>query len=257
MELTRDIWIGAILGACLSAIVIPGVFLLARATWNWWLETRPARRLLAGIAHQDEQCKIFIRDLVLPQNASVLSVEPRVGIGRVPNVTELWPDVDAKAAADVFNVLGNVGKTRNIEIVRISEDTGQWNSHIVVLGAQANKSFDFYRLMRNVAFRVDHQNIIESSTGEVVPRADGYGYGIILKATNPFKTHGKKGVALLIGGFGTLGTAAAGHYFRENYRELGKAFGRSDFGVLVRASVTGGEQAVERLHEWDRAIKGS
>ena len=257
MELTRDIWTGAILGAVLGAMVIPGVFWLIRLVKNWWSETRPAMNLLEGMAHQDEPCKIFIRDLLLSQDATVLSLEPRVGWGRVPNVSELWPQVDAQAAADVFGVLGDVGKTQNVEIVRMSEDAGQWDSHIVVIGAQAGKSFDFYRHMNNAAFRVDDQNIMDSATAEVVQREQGYGYGIILKATNPFKSQGRKGVAFLIGGFGTFGTATAGHYFREHYKELGRTFGRNDFGIVVRASVTAGEQAIERLSQWDRVMKGS
>ena len=84
-------------------------------------------------------------------------------------------------------------------------------------------------------------------------RKEGFGYGIILKALNPFKTPGPRGIGILIGGFGVLGTAAAAaYYFKENFRELGKEFGMDCFGIAVRAPVTAGEQAVERIREWDR-----
>lgn len=256
MELTRDIWTGAILGAVLGSIIIPGAFGLARLAQRGWRRTRPAMKLLEAMARQDEPCKVFIRDLILENNATVIAVEPRVGIGRVPNVKELWPQADAQAAACVFSILGSVGKTQNVEIVRMSEDPGQWDSHVVVIGAQAAKSFDLYRHMKNVAFRVDGQNIIDQTTDELVQQEKGYGYGIILKATNPFKKRGREGVAFLIGGFGAPGTAAAGHYLRENFRSLGRTFGRSDFGIVVRTSITAGEQAVERLPKWDRVLKG-
>jgi len=136
----------------------------------------------------------------------------------------------------------------------MSEDAGEWNCHIIVLGAQANRSYDFYKHLKNVAFRMDGEQIYENSSGNVVKREDGFGYGIILKAINPFKTTSPQGIGILIGGFGVLGTAAAAHYFREHYKALGKEFGAKWFGIVVRAPVTAGEQAVERLSVWDRAF---
>ena len=52
--------------------------------------------------------------------------------------------------------------------------------------------------------------------------------GIIIKARNPHKLP-NGGVAFLIGGFGTLGTEAAGYYFRTRFKELGKRFGKKNF----------------------------
>jgi hypothetical protein len=166
---------------------------------------------------------------------------------------ELWGDVDGKAVANIFNVLGRVGKSHNVNIVRMSEDVGEWNAHIFVIGAQSQKSFDFYRLMKNVVYRVDVDNIIDNRDEQQVPREDEYGYGIVMKASNPFYSDGD-GVAFLIGGYGALGTAAASYYFREHYQSLGSEFGTDCFGIVVRARVSAGEQAVERVREWDRRI---
>jgi len=252
MKLSADIWTGAILGAALGSLVIPGVLYLVRSLTRWWHETRPPLKLLEGLASQEEPCRIFVRDLLVPKDSPLISVDPGVGIGTVPNVLELWPDVEGRGAASVFNVLGQVGKTRNIEIVRMSQDVGEWNCHVVVLGAQANKAFDFYRLMKNVAFRMDAENIYDAVSGEPLKRVQGFGYGIILKASNPFKTEGRRGIGFLLGGYGTLGTAAAAYYFREHFRQLGKEFGNDCFGIVVRAPVTAGEEAVERLKHLDR-----
>jgi len=113
------------------------------------------------------------------------------------------------------------------------------------------KSFDFYQSMQGVCYRIDGQGIYDSQSGKEVVREKDFGYGIILKARNPFKP-GSAGVAFLIGGFGVLGTAAAAYYFKENLVRLGKEFGRDCFGVVVRAPVTAGEQAVERLRSLDK-----
>ena len=251
--MTRDTWEGAILGAVLGSIVIPGVLWLIDRTAHWWRDSQPARQLFGGIADETERCKIFVRDFLIGADTKLFSVEPRVGIGVVPNVQHLWPDVEGRAVGGLFNVLGQVGKTRGIEIVRMSEDAGEWNCHVIVLGAQSNKSYDFYKHLKNVAFQMDGEQIFENATGNIVKREDGFGYGIILKSFNPFKTTSPQGVGILIGGFGVLGTAAA-HYFRERYRSLGKEFGARCFGIVVRAPITAGEQAVERLSLWDRTF---
>ncbi|MBI2918618.1 MAG: hypothetical protein HYY01_11600 [Chloroflexi bacterium] len=174
-----------------------------------------------------------------------------MGIGLVANVRELWADVDARALSHIFNALGRVGRHKNIQIVRMSEDQGLWNTNLIVIGGQSQKSFDFYKEMQEVFYRMDAENITDSVQVKSVPRDPRYGYGIILKARNPHKTGGN-GVALLIGGFGTLGTAAAGYYFAQHLEDLGRQFGTKCFGVVVRTSVTAGEQAVERVTQYDR-----
>ena len=252
--MTRDMWEGAILGAVLGSLVIPGALWLVNRFARWRWDSRPARQLFGGIADEAERCKIFVRDFLIEADAKLISVEPRVGIGVVPNVNHLWADVEGRAVGGLFNVLGQVGKTRGIEIVRMSEDAGEWNCHVIVLGAQANKSYDFYKHMKNVAFRMDGNQIYENATGNVVERKDDFGYGIILKSLNPFKTTSPPGVGILIGGFGVLGTAAASHYFQEHYKSLGKEFGSRCFGIVLRAPITAGEEAVERLSVWDRTF---
>jgi hypothetical protein len=237
----------------LGSLVIPTVLEIGKALVTWYRTSRPARKLLGNLARQEERCRVFVRDFILPSGSNILSIEPRRGAGIVPNVVELWPDVEGRALASVFTVFGRVGKTQNVEIVRMSQDVGQWNCHVVVLGAQAGKPEDFFRLMNNVTYRVDGDEIWNNQTNQRVEREDGFGYGIILKALNPFKTDGP-GVAFLIGGYGTLGTAAAGYYFREHFEQLGRDFGKDCFGVVVRASVTAGEESVERISGLDRRI---
>jgi len=228
--------------------VIPVIQWLIKKIQIWWRESRPANRLFEGIACQSEACRIFVRDFYIDRDSKLISFEPRVGVGYVPNVLELLPDADGRAVASILNILGQVGKTEEIEVIRMSQDTaGEWNSHVFVIGGQSNKSYDFYRSMENVAYRMDDQNMYDAATDQRIRVEQGFGYGIILKALNPFKTGGKRGIGFLIAGFGAFGTKVATYYFREHFLQLGKEFGRDCFGILVRASVTAGEQAVERL----------
>jgi hypothetical protein len=241
-------WLSLFLGF----IVVPAGLYLFKFLANWWQHTRPAHRLLEGICDKSELCKIFVRDLILDSNSKVLAFEPRLGIGIVPNVPKLYAEVEGKGIAYIFNVLGQAGKTQNIELIGMGEDIkGEWNSNVIMLGAQSQKHMDYYRLMRKVAYRVDAQNIYNAQTDNIIPRENGFGYGIILKAENPYKSGPKKGIAFLIGGYGVLGTIAAAYYFRQHFKQLGKEFGTDCFGVVVRAPVTAGEEAVERMNNLD------
>jgi hypothetical protein len=95
--MTRDTWEGAILGAVLGSLVIPGVLWLIHRATHWWRDSRPARQLFGGIANEAEHCKILVRDFMIGADTKLISVEPRVGIGVVPNVQHLWPDVGETA----------------------------------------------------------------------------------------------------------------------------------------------------------------
>jgi len=63
--MTKDTWEGAILGAALGSLVIPAVLKSIDLLGKWWRNSRPARKLLQGIADQNEKSKIFVRDLAL------------------------------------------------------------------------------------------------------------------------------------------------------------------------------------------------
>jgi len=171
-------------------------------------------------------------------------------VGFVPNVHELWPRVEGVAISNLFNLFGQVHKTKNTQIIEMSKDTGLWSSHIIVLGAQAQKCYDFYSQMKDVAYYMDPE-LKDKKTGVLIPKDTGYGYGIILKTTNP---HFKNGIGILIGGYGVLGTEAAGYYFAKNCAQLGKLFKRKNFGIIIRASVTAGVESTERLIEYDRCF---
>jgi hypothetical protein len=61
-SLSNDTWLGLIIGAILSAIVIPLVFYGIRRFRNWLMTSRPRNRILGPIAKNSEECTIFVRD---------------------------------------------------------------------------------------------------------------------------------------------------------------------------------------------------
>jgi len=238
--------------------IVPEVAIAAvRGVWRWWRVTRPARKVLGRAAEQHELLRVFVRDFFVDPSRPLVVRDGATGpVGHVVNIHRLWSDVESRGVAYILNALGEVGKTKQIDIVQMSDDPGLWDSHLVVLGAQAQKCLDFYERMESVAFRMDGHDIYDvQQGGKPIPRPEPFGYGIILKARNPFLRGGRAGTALLLGGFGTLGTAAAARYFRDHLADLGRQFGNRCFGVVVRAPASAGEQAVERLQEYDRSFK--
>jgi len=92
--MTRDTLEGVILGAVLGSLIIPAVLKIMHKLGTWWRHLKPGMKPLQTIAEQEEKCKIFVRDFFIKQDAELYLIEPRLGIGKVPNVHELWPDVE-------------------------------------------------------------------------------------------------------------------------------------------------------------------
>lgn len=218
---------------------------------NWWIFKVPARKVLQQIADNKTEVNIFVRDFFIQPNTQLLAREGLNGpIGIVPNVHELWPRVEGIGLAKILNTLGQIDKNEKIIITEMGKDPGIWNKNIIILGAQTQKCFDFYSKMNEVAYKVTAQNIIRISTGKVIKRDPRYGYGIILKCKNPFVLN-NKGIGILVGGYGVLGTEATTYYLSQHLADLGKDFGSKSFGIVIRASISAGVQSTERLKKYD------
>jgi hypothetical protein len=246
--LAAGLGIGALLGVLLSTIVLV-----------WYKKSRPYRLILEGMTHNNELCLISIRHLFIDDTTfeatPLRECLPRFGItAPVSNVRDLCADVDGIALANVLNVLGQAGKSENIRIIRTSEDRGEWNGHLIVIGGESQQSCEFCSSMQPIFYRLRSTDIYDTTEDCGILQEPGFVYGVILKARNP-KRAGRPGVALLIGGLGPGGTEAASYYLREHLDELGREFGSNCFGIVVRASVAAGVQSAERLLQYDRVEK--
>jgi len=233
---------------------IPSAF---RRISEWWNYRRPAGKVLDSFLKDNQGLKIFVKDLFVPDNTwnspKLFSKEGDI-LQKNPNIHKVWPDVEAKAVAQLSNLLGDLGKKKGIEIVEMSEGYDDWESNMMVLGAQAVKCREFYKVMNKVAYGVDDNSIFNIETKKPIKMESGYGYGIIIKASNPYVKSGN-GQGILLGGFGVLGTKASVYYFIRNIHKLGKKFGDKNFGVVVRARIASGEQSTRRLKKYDKVYE--
>ena len=231
---------------------IPSILKYAK---QWCKFNRPAGKVLGSMIDDKEKLKIFVKDLIVPNNTldnpKLVSIE---GIFKQynPNIEKVWPEVEARGIARILNLLGCLGKKDNLDIIEMSKGYDMWNSNLIILGAQAFKSREFYRVMEDVGYFMDEKEIYDNETKEIIKREKEYGYGLIIKAKNTKLIESKDGIGILLGGFGTLGTLAANYYFCNNISQLGKEFGNKYFSIVVRARIISGEQSVERLRDLDK-----
>lgn len=231
-------------------------FSLGQKVWRWFQFTMPARQVLGVAVDNKSVIRVYIKDLIVPDNTpsnpKLLSEEGQ-SLMYHPNIRKVWPEVEGRALAQIFNLFGELGKTKRLEVVEMSEGYNQWNTDMIVLGAQAVKCRDFYVVMDEVGYRVDDHQIYDAETGTIIPRDSEYGYGLIMKAKNKQKSNG--GIGILLGGYGTLGTEAAVDYFVKNIAQLGKEFHGKSFSIIVRAKISAGRESAKRIKKYDKSWK--
>ena len=231
---------------------LPSVYSRFKEWYNFKL---PAGKVIGSIIDNKILVRIFLKDLEVPgntiDNPKLISKEGNFE-QKHPNIDKVWPEVEGRGIAELLNLLGHLGKKDKTEIIEMSRGYNQWDSNLIILGAQAVKSMEFYQIMDKVGYYVDEDNIYDFDTKQPVNRKFGYGYGLIIKAENPNLPGGKKGIGILLGGYGTLGTLAAVHYFCNNINQLGKEFGGKYFSIIVRARAASGQQSARRLRSLDR-----
>lgn len=226
---------------------------------RWYQFTRPSNKLLGKIVDNKNLVRIYVKDFIVRDNTtSSPKLFSREGptTQAHPNIEKVWAEAEGRGVAMLLNLFGELGKRDKLEIVEMSKGYDSWDTDMIVLGAQAMKCMDFYEVMEDVAYSMDERHIYDKKSRDIIPREepDKYGYGIILKAKNPQMSRG--GVGILLGGYGVLGTQAAIYYFIKNIANLGKEFNNKNFGLIVRAKVSAGEQSVKRLKKYDRVFDG-
>jgi len=244
--------INTVLGAILGSVIIPFILWGIKNLIRWIRSNKQKLKVLGTFANNNVNSTIFFRDLVLAPKSKVIAQDPPFMLSETPNIRDLWPAVEGKAIALILNLLGEINKTKNIIVKPMSTDQGELDTNVMVLGAQAKKSFDFYSNMDDVGYRMGVDEIYDNQTDEIIVREEGFGYGIIIKARNPHYVKAPDSPAFLIGGYGVLGTIAAAYYFRNHINDLAKKFGKSPFSIIVRAPINAGEEAVQRLSSYDK-----
>jgi hypothetical protein len=214
---------------------------------------RPAVKIFGKLLKSKTFIKIYARDLKVidntPNNPKLFAFSMDGTLWQHPNIDSVWPEVEVVASQDLIRLFTEL-KKEEIIVGKMS-DQKNWDENIIILGAQADSSLKFYEIMKNVGYKMDEKEIYDNDSKEIIPKEEGYGYGIIMKAKNPYLKNNCD-YSFLVGGFGILGTEAASLYFYKNLKELSESFGKKYFSCIIRASISGGKYSVKRLQEYDK-----
>jgi hypothetical protein len=230
--------LGVLLGG-IVAWVIPEFIAQLRARWE---TTKPLCRMLSPLHTNSVPTVIFLASLY-PKGVSIfekpaphelqktMTVEPHYGTPWV--LTE----GDTLALGYLMSLLGKVGRTENISIVRDDSGLDFADVNVVCIGSpksnivarQLNDSF------KGIPLRFSTEGgrqVLRADDASAMWRADtDYDYGVLVKARSDYNSMRS---VFLIAGISYPGTAGAGYYLWHQWRSIAASVGDRPFGLVLR-----------------------
>ncbi len=242
-SISYEIWIGAIIGAIISALFMLFFSFLKGIIFKI-KEQLPVRKVVGDFANDEQICSIFLKNLY-SHNYEYLSNEPNFFPPYTKNTQREWQNIpfviansDFQAATDFTNILGQIGKRKNIIFRSIENEWDLWSENILSIGGNY-KTEKIFELSNNKYVEITENNSFKfNDHSELFFSKDNNDFGLIYKATNPATQ--KK--CFVIMGIGVEGTKAASYYFRTNLSQIGKMFGKNDFALLVKIKIGQGRE---------------
>lgn len=239
----------------ISAFLIPIVIFLGSKILVWWNSTRPSKLLFKSCLGKDNDILIFHSQMSgaddnynfnpnqkyitrypdpLPSNHSNLGVQQK------KNIDPVLSEAETECLTDVYNILGIVGKVKNINIGDLIDDWNMWSCPIISVGFNPKTiklmekcdPIHFELLLPRGELKVKDCNI---SFGSRVPNDAGIVQKTFIKDTDI--------PVFILAGLGTMGTSSAGYVLKQNFVEIGKLFGSVPFCIFLKVKIDEGRAA--------------
>lgn len=234
--------ITSLLGSILATFLI----LLTRLAFYKIRDMFPARALFKGIVGSDDPFLVFIVRLIDPQREGRFLtpvpcwhavVTPQEEYDRRQHIPWVNSIDETYSVAHILNVLGIVGRRKNIRIVFVDRDYDQWDAPMFILGGnwkarRAFESCDPYFVFRDNSF------ILEPTSETFSPSTLDNDMGLLQKMINPTTGY----PVWLAMGWRGAGTNAASYAIWKWWKELGILFGSRTFGLLLEMNDRDGWQ---------------
>lgn len=237
-----------------SSFLIPIVLGMYKLLVNYWVRTRPLNLLLNGFGNKTKLTLVFLSQLhscekdgslIHDQKYFVLSPSPMPGIKNVmrkhmrQNIDPVWSEGDGECLADIYNVFGKSNKGENIRIADTILDWSEWAESTISIGFNP-KSEKLIEKCDPIYFELKGDNLaipkLDISLDSFVPNDAGIIQKTFIKNSDT--------PVLILAGLGTLGTSAAGYYFKKECISLGKLYGSEPFCVLFNVKSDEGRTSV-------------
>lgn len=237
-----------------SSILIPIMIGIYKGVYDYWVRTRPLELLLKGFGEKKESVLVFLSQLhscedngtaIHNQKYYILSPNPMPGIKNSmkvhlrKNIDPVWSEGDGECLADIFNVFG---KSKNGENMRIADtifDWNEWTKSTVSIGFNP-KTEKLMEKCNPVHFRYQDGILSIPKAGATLSSHVPNDAGIIQRTY----IENTGAPVLILAGSGTLGTSAAGYYFKKECVNLGKLYGSNPFCVLFGVKLDEGRSSV-------------
>lgn len=220
------------IGSILATVVV----LVTRIIFYKVRDLFPAHSLFRGIVGSDLPCLIFTLRLTdMKREGKFLTPIPKYAVASPQEEYEgrqLTPWItstsETQAVANILNILGRVGRTKNIQILFVDQDSGRWDAPMFILGGNWKATRSFETCMPIFSYR-DEKVILESTKDIYRPKTSDHDIGFLQKTINPV-TGFPVWVAM---GWRGAGTVAATYALLRWWKEIGILYGSHPFGILI------------------------
>ena len=207
----------------------------------------PLRILLGRLADESPAITLYLRGLFVPGGefySRAPEYPPQPGAGQTvhkwPNISEVNAAPDARAAADVVQLLVAAGSSAAMTLR--SEDVNRkgWSEDAIAIGSHP-MAIQILETCepRLVAFR-NPDAFRSLGTREVFESKGAADFGLIYKGRHP-SSHREFWVVM---GLNDSGTEAAARFLKDHGRSLGRLLGATPFGAIVAVSSSSGREGV-------------
>jgi hypothetical protein len=252
----------------LSVFLIPIAIIILNRIIKWWNNARPSHLLLKGYLDK-ENVYIFHSQMSgaddnwqfnphqkyitrfpdpMPSNHANLGIQKKL------NIDPILSEAESECLTDVYNILGTVGKVKDIHIGDLINDWNIWSSPIFSIGFNPKtmklmeKCDPTYFELTGSELKMKDHNI---SFDAMVPNDAGIVQKTFIKDTNT--------PVFILAGLGTMGTSASGYVLRRNFIEIGKLFGGDPFCIFLKVRIDEGKMAatIDKIYpkpKWSRIV---
>jgi len=158
-----------------------------------------------------------------------------LGTQRKLNIDPVLSEAEAECLADVYNILGKVGKVNNINLGDLINDWNIWSDPIFSVGfnPKTNKLIEkcspiYFELIDGLLL-IKSKNITYNA---ILPNDAGIIQKTFTKDTN--------NPVFILAGLGTIGTSATGYILRQYFIKIGKLFGSNPFCIFLKVKIDEG-----------------
>lgn len=253
----------------ISALLIPIVIFLGNKILVWWDSVKPSQLLFKKCLDENKNVFIFHSQMSGADNnynfnphqkyitrfpEPLPSDNANIGIQKKLNIDPVLSKAEAECLTDVYNVLGQAGKIKNINIGDLINDWNVWSAPIFSIGFNP-KTLKLVEKCSPINFellsgklKIKDSNI---SFDSWTPNDAGVIQKTFIKDTDT--------PVFILAGLGTMGTSVTGYILRQSFIEIGKLFGSNPFCIFIKVKINEGRTSasIDKIYpkpSWDRII---